>query len=296
MFSQACPNGGIVSGAAQQVRRKKIGVSNILALSAVVAMATAGTSRMAHAAMMASDNAGNSPYIASVTTTVNPQGWLTGMNGGSGFGPWTLADSSTGGDFIQGVASTDTYNGILPWFDIWDTSTAPNANQTSATRPFTGGALAVGQSFSFDFVLNAGATGCQLGFYLGDSGNNPLFKFYQTGNSPINGIVVDGSGQTSGIGVPYNYHSFDHMVFTLTSPTTYNFDVNGSLAYSGSISNATGGITQATFFNNGGGGFSDVLFTNLAVSAVPAPSTLLIFAGGIGLAAMALRRRVDAKV
>ncbi|MGC8625686.1 MAG: hypothetical protein ACP5VQ_10555, partial [Phycisphaerae bacterium] len=110
------------------------------------------------------------------------------------------------------------------------------------------------------------------------------------------GYVADATGTTAGIGVAYNYQTVDQMAFTLTSATAYNFDVNGSLAHSGTIS---GSIVQLSFFDNGGGSNSDVQFTDLSViSAVPTPATAgLVFAGGIGLAAVLLynRRRFGRK-
>jgi|GEM_PF-4328189 hypothetical protein len=265
-------------------------VSRLLAVSAMAVMGVAGLGQTANASNVASDNAGNTPYFAT-SGPQNPNGWTTGMNGGTGFGAWELSASSTGGYFINSA----TNDNITPFFDIYDTSRAPNGNTTSATRPFTGGALVVGQSVSFDFVLNGAGAGSFVGFSLNDSSQNPLFQFEQAGFSSVAGYVTDASGTTKGVGVAYNYQTLDTVSFTLTSPTTYNFDVNGSLAHAGTISDSTGGIQSLTFFDNGAGPGSDVQFTNLAISAVPAPSTLAIFVGGLGLVALAARRRKHAK-
>jgi hypothetical protein len=271
--------------------RMRVGASKLLALSAVAALGAVSLSQTAQASNAASDNAGNSPYFAT-NGPQSPQGWDTGMNGGTGFGAWSLSASATGGYFI----SSATNDNVTPFFDIYDTSTTPNINTTSATRPFSGGSLSVGQTVSFDFVLNGAAGGGHVGFSLNDSSNNSLFQFEQAGFSSVAGYVTDASGTTAGVGVAYNYQTLDTASFTLTSATTYNFDVNGSLAHSGTISDATGGIQSLSFFVSGAGGGSDVQFTDLAVSAVPAPSTLAIFAGGLGLAALAVRRRVGSKV
>ena len=270
--------------------KKAFGVANLMALSALATLTVAGISQTAQASNAASDNAGNLPYFPT-NGPATPAGWASGQNGGTGFGAWSMSASTSGGYFV----ASRTFSNVTPFFDIYEQSTAPTASTTSVTRPFTGGALSVGQSVSFDFVLNMDATGGYVGFSLNDSKNNSLFQFEQAGNSPVNGYITDASGQTAGVGVPYNFQSLDTMSFTLTSPTTYNFDVNGALAYSGTISNTTGGIQSLEFFDNGGGPGSDVLFTNLAVSAVPAPSTLAILAGGLGLAAGAVRRRVGSR-
>lgn len=269
---------------------RKIGVSKLLALSAIAALGIVGMSESVHASNAAMDNAGNQPYFATPGPKT-PAGWATGMNGGTGFGAWSLSASTTGGYFVNSA----TVSNITPFFDIYDTSTTPNVNTTSATRPFTGGSLAVGQSVSFDFVLNGAAGGGHVGFSLVDSSSNALFQFEQAGFSSVAGYITDASGTTSGVGVPYNYQTLDTASFTLTSATTYNFDVNGSLAHSGTISDTTGGIDGLTFFVSGAGGGSDVQFTDLAVSAVPAPSTFAVLAGGLGLAALAARRRARSK-
>ncbi len=233
--------------------------------------------------IVASDNAGNSPYVVPAGNTLYA---FSGQNGGSGFGPWsvlTTAGSGTGGDFI----SSNTWSGITPWFDIWNYV----GGQTTATRPLNSG-LSSGETLSFDLVLSSDGTGGAVGFYLSDSGGNPLFSFYQMGNTSTAGYAMDANGTTAGIGVQYNFHTVDQMAFTLTSATTYNFDVNNALAYSGTISDATGGITQLNFFVNNGGPSSDVQFTNLSIaSPVPVPASFGVLACGVGVALVLNKRR-----
>ena len=262
-------------GMLQEVHGKKHGASKLLALSALAALAIAGISQSAHAALVASDNAGNSPYTVGSS--------FSGQNGGSGFGAWSVTNNS-GGNFI----SSANWGGTTPWFDIYNTG----GNQTTAARPLIT-ALSSGETISFNLVLNSAQSGATVGFFLADSSNSGLFTYYQEGNSPTKGYAVDANGTTNGIGVSYNYHSVDQMAFTLTSATTYDFSVNNVLAHSGTISDATGGIAQLNFFDNGGGSNSDVQFTDLSiVSSVPLPASFgLVLAGGLGLAAMALSRR-----
>ena len=263
-------------GMFQERYGKKIGVSKLLALSALATLAIAGICQTTHAAVVASDNAGNSPYI--------PNASFSGQNGGLGFGAWSVTNNS-GGNFI----SNDNWGGITPWFDIYNDA----GQQTTATRPLDS-VLSSGETLSFDLVLNNAQTGASVGFFLADSGGTGLLTYYQDGNSATEGFIADASGTTSGIGVPYNYQSVDLMAITLTSTTTYNFYVNNTLAHSGTISDATGGIARLNFFDNNGGSNSDVQFTNLSIvsAAVPIPASFgLVLAGGIGLAVMAIRRR-----
>lgn len=259
-------------GMFQERYGKKIGVSKLLALSALATLAIAGISQTTHAALVASDNAGNLPY------TLNAS--FSGQNGGNGFGAWSVTNNS-GGDFINSV----NWGGITPWFDIYNTG----GNQTTATRPLNG-VLSSGETLSFDLVLNSAQSGSSVGFFLGDSNNNGLFTFYQSGGGTL-GNVVDSTGATSGV-VAYNYQTVDQMAFTLTSATTYDFYVNNTLAHSGTISDATGGVAQLNFFDNNGGSNSDVQFTNLSINSTPLPATFaLVLAGGIALATMRLNRR-----
>jgi hypothetical protein len=255
-----------------------------LLLLAVGAIMVEGASVRADT-IVASDNAGNSPYVVGVAPNVNLSAF-SGQNGGSGFGPWSVAStagSSQGGDFI----SSNTWSGVTPWFDIWQYV----GGQTTATRPLNS-VLSSGETLSFDFVLSADATGGAVGFYLSDSGGNPLFSFYQMGNTSTAGYAIDANGTTSGVGVQYNFHTLDHMAFQLTSATTYNFDVNNALAFSGTISNATGGITSLNFFDSNGGPSSDVQFTNLSISSpVPVPASFGLLACGMGAALVLNKRR-----
>ena len=265
-------------GVFQNPHGKRSGNWKILALSAMAALAVAGISQTTHAALVASDNAGNSVYSIGQT--------FSGLNGGSGFGAWSVTNNS-GGNFV----SSDNRSGIMPWFDIYN----PGGNQTTATRPLDS-VLSSGETLSFDLVLNGlqSNSNASVGFFLADSAGNGLFTFYQQGQSSTEGYVVDAGGTTSGIGVSYNYQTVDLMAFTLTSPTTYNFYVNNALAHTGTISDATGGIAQLNFFDNNGGSFSDVQFTNLSITSTPLPATFaLVLAGGIGLAGLAIRRRAS---
>lgn len=190
------------------------------------AIATAGGIQNGLATVIASDNAGNSPYVINNS--------FGGQNGGTGFGAWSVTNN-TGGNLINSV----TWSGTTPWFDIYNTSTNTSpysgGDQTTATRSINS-ALVAGDTLSFSFVLNNSQTNSTVGFWLGDSSNAGLITFYQHGFDPTTGYLTDASGTTNGIGVPYNYQSVDNVAITLTSSTAYNLYVNSSLVHSGTIS------------------------------------------------------------
>ncbi len=258
----------------------------LMPLAAVAALLGAASCQ---AGVIASDAAANSPYTVGSS--------FSGQNGGTGFGSWSVVNN-TGSNFI----SSATWGSITPWFDIYNTSNPPGGDQTTAGRSLNS-VLAVGDTLSFDFVLNSLQSGASAGFYLSDSNGSGLFTFYQQGNSSTAGSIVDASGTSSNVGVGYNYQTVDSVSFTLTSATGYNFDVNNTLVKSGTISNSTGGIAGLNFFVNEGGSSSDLQFTNLQVTApagaavpVPASFGLLLagaLAGGIGLA---LRSRIGKRL
>ena len=106
---------------------------------AAMTVASLGISTL-HAASNASDNAANSPYIVYRA--------FSGLNGGTGFGPWTLNITGTGGDYINGATYDNTGVVTEPDFDIWnDTNDGAGGGTygvdvTTAIRPFTQRAFA----------------------------------------------------------------------------------------------------------------------------------------------------------
>jgi hypothetical protein len=113
-------------------------------------------------------------------------GWTHGSNGGYGFGPWTLmfnnailtiGDSATNGD---GVDDGITYGSI----GDGDINTAGVAWRffpdyfgfAYAARPFTGGALNIGQPFSIDIDIGAIDAQGFMRVTLEDEFGNGLFE------------------------------------------------------------------------------------------------------------------------
>ena len=252
--------------------------SVLLASLAVVGLFSRGS----QAASQASDNASD-PTYANIGPHNAPNGF-NGLNGGTGFGPWSVTPNpqivDTQGDFINQT------NGVN-YFDIY-----ANSGTTAAARAFTG-TLSPGQSFSTDDYLNSGATGALLGMQLTDSSGNVLFDFHAVGGT--NNYVLTDANQsnTPETGVAYNYHVLDNFKFTLLDPQgDYQFTVTGpalsgnpngvtggSQTFTGMINN-TSGIANVVYYDTNGGNGSDVEFNNLAVTgtAVPEPASLALIA------------------
>jgi len=252
------------------------------------AVALSGLAGVAHASLVASDQVTNNPPY---NNYVNPNG----LNGGSGFGPWSATNvaGTSGGAFTWPTDLTTPGSG--QGFDIYDNGTQGGgtiADEFAAIRPFTG-ALAAGQSFSFKEQINNGSNPTNggpsnLGFSLDDSSGNALFDFHVQGGGAgylLTDATQTGTTETT---VPYNYHSIDTFSFTLNSvgPTTaaYTFTASGgnvsggSQTFTGTISTLTGGITQVDIYNNNGGQGSDIQFDNLAINNVPEPVSLTMVA------------------
>jgi hypothetical protein len=281
------------------MNRARIHTSWGLAAVAIGAAGLIGTSSIARASLIASDSVTNNPPY---TGYIN----FNGLNGGTGFGPWSATNTSggTGGDFTWYQTPLNS-PGNGGGFDIYDNGAQGGGALTdefAAVRPFTG-ALAANQDFSFNEQLNNGSNPgnggpCNLGFSLEDSSGNALFDFHAQGGGP--GYLLSDATQIGTVesSVPYNYHAIDTFSFLLNSvgPTTasYTFTASGgnvsggSQSFTGTISMLTGGISQVAIYNNNGGQGSDLQFDNLAITNVPEPVS---FAAGGGATALLLIRR-----
>lgn len=275
---------------------KNLKVVRLLALPALATLAVAGVSQTTHAALVASDNAGN--YTS----------WTTGSTGGSGFGAWGLSTIGSSAGFFLGLSTENDNNNSLPAGDTGDIDTnsqawgmyANSGSLATATRSFTGGALAVGQSFSLAFDNGNIDTGSSDTFSLLDAGNNVLFQFGFASGAP-DYFYSDSHAQSQDSGIGFTYFGLD-TVFTLTSATTYSFTVtpiDSSIAaktISGTINGSIAGFEAVN--DNAGSGTTNNFYINSAAvsaapnSAVPLPASLgLVLVGGLGLAGMALSRR-----
>lgn len=167
------------------------------------------------------DNAGNSVYA---------NGYKAGENGGSGFTPFNIVSAGTAGTFVftatesegnKGTPTPSTIDAAGKSFGLF--AQTPDASLT-ITRGFAKPLTAPGSTFSLDFVsgLNdAGTSGVALTTADGTAGS----FVYQASSTH-----VLFNGASTGIGfVP----GASHLVYTLTSPTTYSLKVTGADAFTG---------------------------------------------------------------
>ncbi|MGA2439317.1 MAG: PEP-CTERM sorting domain-containing protein [Tepidisphaeraceae bacterium] len=257
---------------------------------AAVTVASLGISTL-HAASNASDNASNSPYVVFSA--------FSGQNGGTGFGPWTVNVTGSGGDYINNATYDNTGVVTTPNFDIWnDTNDGTGGGTygvdvTTAIRPFTS-ALSPDQIFKFSDVLHyANQTqggGSALGWSLEDSSGNALFDFHTAGGAAGYFLSDANNSDTLETTVPYNYQDGDTFAFELNdSSGDYTLTVTcaptgnvtgGSQTFTGQISMATGGPSQVAIYNNNGEGGSDIEFNTLAITSVVAPQQWISSSSG----------------
>lgn len=284
-------------GTLQKNHRQNLRVVWLLVLPSLATLAIAGMSQSSHAALVASDNAGNSPYVAGSS--------FDGQNGGSGFGAWDLLSSGGTSGFLVGSSALND-NGYTPPAGVTgDINTGGQAWEmyaeayayAIATRSLTGGALVAGQSISLSFDNGSVASGGSDVFRLLD-GSDTLFQFGFTGGA-LNYSYVDAAANVESTSIPLTYLGLN-TVFTLTSATTYSFTITpigdaqiAPQTISGTINGSITGF-DAGDYGAGSGAGANFYINSVAVSniAAPLPASLgFVLVGGLGLAGMALSRR-----
>ena len=205
------------------------------------------------------DNAGNGAYS---------NGYKAGENGGVGFTPFTVKSAGTAGTFVFSAAEAEGNQGT-PAPSTIDTqgksfglfAQTPDASIT-ITRGFAVPLAQKGDTFSLDFVSGfneAGTSGVALTAASGPVGS---FVFHS------GGVGVLFNDKSTGVGfVP----GASHLVYTLTSPTTYSLVVTGADAFTGT-GTFTGSITGFQVQQTNSGSIKpdhNAYFNNLALTHAP---------------------------
>ena len=217
------------------------------------------------AANSASDNASIANYPGGSAS------WVGGSNGGTGFGAWSFSATGNGGHFIGGTGENDN-----PSFGLFAGGTGAT-DLSSADRPFTGGALAAGQSFTLDLGATANVTAGDVGFNL-LAGTTPEFTFKFA--SGANFWQINDGGSDFDTNLPLVANTPIHLTFTFNGGFSYSVvATEGATTYTASnfiATNPINGLTGARFFSNQQGGGENFGFNNMSVSAVPEPATVLL--------------------
>jgi hypothetical protein len=234
------------------------------------ALMVAAVPSISLSASVASDNASNAAYS---------DGWANGDNGGTGFGSWTLTTAGGGnkGSYIGVTALGATTFGIY----------AGNATDalSIADRPFTGGALVGGQSFSVSLANtseNFGEIGVQ---FLSGSTVRWTLKNVGKGSWQIN----DG-GSDFGTSQGFVANTALALSFTYNGGSSYSYSFGSASGNNFVASSVISDLTGVRFYNRDQGGGQNFGFNNLSV--VPEPSTYtLLGLAALGFGAHFLRRR-----
>ncbi|MCS7049213.1 MAG: PEP-CTERM sorting domain-containing protein [Verrucomicrobiae bacterium] len=263
------------------MRGKKFAALFAVALAAAL-------SNTAQAAALASDVASDIAY---------DDGWATGDNGGTGFGPWTLNTFGSGGvagHFIGNSSnnaggSSGNINTAGESFGLF----AEPGMVSEAIRPFTG-ALTVGQIFLIDFDNGWIQDGGTVGLGLQNNASQNRIEFFFIGGQTTYKIQTGATQTDSGVGFTGDGLRLE---FTLTGADTMKLVIKNTggstlatfsnLALGG---NAGSGIDRVRLFNAsaGPGSNHDAFYNSLRI--IPEPTTALLVGLGV-MGAMLLRRR-----
>lgn len=224
-------------------------------------------------AQIASDNASNAAYSG---------GWTNGSNGGTGFGNWTITSSGGAsgfaGSFIGSTGLSSTSFGLYSGNDAGAFS--------NALRPFAGGVLLAGQTFSVNLGNTITING-EIGLQLRSSGTSLITLKYVNGQP--NWQLWDGGSDFSA-GQRYAANTSLAFSFTYNGANSYSYTFGTGSGNNYIATNTLTSINEVLFYDNNQGASQNFGFNDLSV--VPEPSTWILI--GIGSAFLLWRiRRKD---
>ena len=236
----------------------------------------------------------------------NYSSWGTdGDQGGSGFSPWTFKSQVGGGGGFAGYYLAQGA-GFTNWAMYANQAQLGGQPQAVAYREFTGGALAVGQTFNVRFYNEqVNYSGGSVGFTIRNGNATNSAADYNTSsrfefsflNGATNYYVYDDSG-TFHTAIPLQNTGLD-LRFTLTGADSYNLQVvelatGTTNSFNGRTLGGTSGqgLDSVALYNRFAGNGADegnIRFDNMSV--IPEPGTLAMLAFATAGLITFLRRR-----
>ena len=263
---------------------------------------------------LAQDNASSAAYVTSGGGSS-----YAGQNGGTGFGAFNVMSTGAAGTFEYTASESEGGNGTPAPGSIDSPTTATSGSPLSfgvyaqtlgssatITRSFTAPAVLPGETFALDFVTGyndgvdaggnagGGTSGVSL---LTAAGTVGTFDYQSNDQYLFNGTQVT---KADGTKQDYETGAF-HLLYTLTSATTYSLQVSGPFQFTGTgtLAGPVTGFEVAQTNSGVADSAHNAYFNNLSLTApaaVPEASSSLGFGvllalGGLGVAAARARKR-----
>ena len=233
-------------------------------------------------------------------------GWsTTPANLGTGFGAWNIIVQNNlqppyAGTYLD--SGSAVISGGNSWGSYANSPQGSTLPSIDFVRPFTGGSLSSGQTFSLNLSADGAGngTGAAQGFSLetapggGGIGAAELTIAY-FGSTTNNSMEIDDNNGTTNSNVGINFAQLNAgLTIAVTEGaagayTVVITPVTGGAPLATLTGTTTGAINQVDVFNDNttGNGY----FNNLSIVNVPEPSTIGLVVIGL-LGALGLRRKV----
>jgi hypothetical protein len=231
--------------------------------SGIINGAPARFYRVRTPALLSADNASDPAY--------SPATWSSGLNGGVGFGAWTLtASGGGGGGFFVGDSANNGTGASGNINTVGNTSWGVSAHGGAlcdAVRSFNA-VLGIGQVLKLDMDNGTVDTGGSVGFSLRNGAAADQFQFFINGGIDNHYQISDGGGIRD-TPIVLNADGM-HIEFKLTTAASYSITItlsNGSQqTFTGNLS-ASGPVTGIHLFNHnaGNGAAHDAYFNSLQI-------------------------------
>jgi Metallo-peptidase family M12B Reprolysin-like len=189
-------------------------------------------------------------YDSAGDWTYQSQGWVSGANGGYGFGPWSNTVTSSAAT----LAATDQWASTnMKVNSFYGFAFRASAGAFGTARRLFAAPLAVGSSFTINFDSNLLDVGRTVGFSLADSNQVNRFTFFALGGTPNVYVIRDGAGTNTNTGITYTTSGLLPVTFTLVTSNSYRF-----------VAGTNAPITNALV---AGGAISDLVASNSSAGA-----------------------------